>query len=51
MQHAKGKVQNGRNVMELRPGANNVAALAPGVYFVRPQAGSLTRVVLVKQRS
>ncbi|HTW92928.1 MAG TPA: YncE family protein [bacterium] len=32
----------GRKVMDLRPGANDVRALAPGVYFVReePQAAS-----------
>jgi hypothetical protein len=34
----------GRRVMELHAGANDVRALAPGVYFVReePQASSLT---------
>ena len=33
---------SGRKVMNLRPGANDVRALAPGVYFVReePQAAS-----------
>jgi hypothetical protein len=33
---------SGRRVMDLRPGANDVRALAPGVYFVReePQAAS-----------
>jgi hypothetical protein len=42
----------GRRVMELRPGGNNVARLAPGVYFVRRTAGagsgavSVTRVVI-----
>jgi len=31
---------SGRSVLDLRPGANDVWALAPGVYFVRevPQA-------------
>ncbi len=34
---------SGRKVMDLKPGANDVRALAPGVYFVReqPQAASL----------
>lgn len=34
---------SGRKVMDLKPGANDVRALAPGVYFVReePQASSL----------
>jgi len=34
---------SGRKVMDLHPGANDVRALAPGVYFVReePQATSL----------
>jgi len=34
---------SGRKVMDVRPGANDVRALAPGVYFVReePQATSL----------
>jgi hypothetical protein len=34
---------SGRKVLDLHPGANNVRALAPGVYFVReePQATSL----------
>ena len=45
----------GRQVMALHPGANDVSALAPGVYFVReePQAASLKsqairKVVLTK---
>jgi hypothetical protein len=34
---------SGRKVMELQPGANDVRALSPGVYFVRegPRAASL----------
>jgi hypothetical protein len=28
---------SGRKVMDLEPGANDVRALAPGVYFVREQ--------------
>jgi hypothetical protein len=43
---------SGRKVMNLMPGANDVRALAPGVYFVRQasnvmrQASSVTKVVL-----
>jgi hypothetical protein len=34
---------SGRRVLDLKPGANDVRNLAPGVYFVReqPQAASL----------
>jgi hypothetical protein len=34
---------SGRKVVDLKPGANDVRALAPGVYFVReePQASSI----------
>jgi hypothetical protein len=40
---------DGRKVMLLRPGANDVRGLAPGVYFVRPLGGSsVTKVVLTK---
>jgi hypothetical protein len=43
---------SGRKVMDLSPGANDVQALAPGVYFVRvaaPDGGvSCRRLVLVK---
>jgi hypothetical protein len=40
---------NGRKVMDLRPGANDVRALAPGVYFVREaQARALRRIVLTE---
>jgi hypothetical protein len=38
----------GRKVMELRPGANDVSGLAPGVYFVREVAGSSEQVVVKK---
>jgi len=33
---------SGRKVLDLKPGANDIRALAPGVYFVRekPQASS-----------
>jgi hypothetical protein len=33
---------SGRKVLDLKPGANDVRALAPGVYFVRQQ-GSRTQ--------
>jgi hypothetical protein len=45
---------SGRRVLTLRPGANDVWALAPGVYFVRQassvmrQAASVTKVVLTE---
>jgi hypothetical protein len=45
---------SGRKVLDLRPGANDVRALAPGVYFVRPassvrrQASGVTKVVLTE---
>jgi hypothetical protein len=44
----------GRKVLDLAPGANDVRALAPGVYFVRPassvrrQASGVTKVVLTE---
>jgi len=37
----------GRKVLDLHPGANDVRALAPGVYFVH-QAPVVTKVVLTK---
>ncbi len=47
---------DGRKVMDLRPGANDVRALAPGVYFVREQGprgrgfqdSSVTKVVITR---
>ncbi|MCX6843948.1 MAG: hypothetical protein NTX53_16925 [candidate division WOR-3 bacterium] len=33
----------GRKVAELRPGANDVRALAPGVYFVRSEPSAVSR--------
>jgi len=42
---------DGRKVMDLRPGANDVRALAPGVYFVREaqaQAQAVRKVVISK---
>jgi len=44
----------GRSVMELRPGANDVRTLAPGVYFVREAAGAkreascVTKVIVTR---
>jgi hypothetical protein len=45
---------SGRKVMSLRPGANDVSALSPGVYFVRQSSGveraasSVTKIVLTE---
>jgi len=44
---------SGRKVMDLRQGANDVRALAPGVYFVREaqapaQAPAVRRVVITR---
>jgi len=44
---------SGRKVLELHPGANDVRALAPGVYFVREaqaqaQAQAVRKVVKLK---
>jgi len=40
----------GRKVLDLRPGANDVSSLAPGVYFVRaaPRAMRVHRVVVTR---
>jgi hypothetical protein len=44
----------GRKVMDLRPGANDVRALAPGVYFVRQAsvvergASAVTKVIITR---
>jgi len=44
----------GRKVLDLHPGANDVRALAPGVYFVRQASGvercasSVTKVVIAR---
>jgi YVTN family beta-propeller protein len=34
---------SGRDVLDLHPGANDVRALAPGVYFVRPEPSAVSR--------
>ncbi|MCX6841309.1 MAG: sialidase family protein [candidate division WOR-3 bacterium] len=34
---------SGREVMDLNPGANDMSALAPGVYFVRPGSSAVSR--------
>lgn len=39
----------GRRVLDLRPGANNVSCLAPGVYFVKP-AGNTPGAKVILQR-
>jgi hypothetical protein len=39
---------SGRKVMELKPGANDVRAFAPGVYFVTPQSLAIRKVVLAR---
>jgi hypothetical protein len=45
---------SGRKVADLHPGANDVRALAPGVYFVRPVSGAereapgVTKVVVTR---
>ena len=45
---------SGRKVLDLKPGANDVRALAPGVYFVRQASGverdasSVTKVVVTR---
>jgi hypothetical protein len=44
---------SGRKVMDLKPGANDVRALAPGVYFVREaqaqaQAQAIRKVVVAR---
>jgi YVTN family beta-propeller protein len=42
---------SGRKVLDLHPGANDVRALAPGVYFVREaQAQAVRKVVLTGRR-
>jgi hypothetical protein len=38
---------SGRKAMDLRPGANDVRALAPGVYFVREAQARGTRKVVI----
>jgi hypothetical protein len=35
--------ESGRRVLRLRSGANDVRALAPGVYFVRPELSAVSR--------
>jgi hypothetical protein len=45
---------SGRKVMDLKPGQNDVRAMAPGVYFVRGASGvkheasSVTKVVVTR---
>ncbi|MFO7676272.1 MAG: C1 family peptidase [bacterium] len=39
----------GRRLMHLRPGANQLGHLVPGVYFVRPDDGTRARKVLLQR--
>jgi hypothetical protein len=39
---------DGRRVMSLRPGANDVSALVPGVYFLRSAPSAVTKVVITR---
>jgi hypothetical protein len=39
---------DGRTVLELKPGANDVRALAPGVYFVREEPQAVRKVVIAR---
>jgi len=36
----------GRNVMRLKPGANDVSRLSPGVYFVRSESSAVAKVMV-----
>jgi hypothetical protein len=38
---------SGRDVLDLKPGANDVRALAPGVYFVREAQAQVVRKVII----
>jgi len=37
---------SGRTVMDLSPGPNDVARLAPGVYFVRERSETVRRLII-----
>jgi hypothetical protein len=37
---------SGRKVLDLKPGANDVSRLSPGVYFVRSEPSTVTKVVI-----
>jgi len=39
----------GRKVFDLKPGANDVGRLAPGVYFIQGQKGSATTKVVIQR--
>jgi hypothetical protein len=39
---------SGREVLDLRPGANDIRALAPGVYFVRGAQAQAARKVVIQ---
>ena len=40
---------NGRRVLELTPGENDIRSIAPGVYFVRPHDVAQTTKVVVQR--
>jgi YVTN family beta-propeller protein len=39
---------SGRRVLELKAGANDVRALAPGVYFVRSEPSAVSKIVIAR---
>ena len=39
---------SGRSVLELQPGANDVRGLTPGIYFVRSERTTVTKVVVAQ---
>jgi hypothetical protein len=39
----------GREAMRLRPGANDVRRLAPGIYFLRPRGSALPQKVVIER--
>jgi hypothetical protein len=39
---------SGREVLDLKAGANDVSGLAPGVYFVRQEPQAVTKVVITR---
>jgi hypothetical protein len=46
--HASLLSVDGRKVMDLRPGPNDISRLAPGVYFVRSEPSAVTKVVVTR---
>jgi Neuraminidase (sialidase) len=39
---------SGRRVLHLKPGANDVSRLAPGVYFIRSEPSAVRRIIVVE---